>query len=529
MSDDAAQLALKARQQNKLLKEGFVTGHQGSTIGEINLVALILPVAVFTWSVLQSKKRFFEPYGYPAFLVDWLINCASVLAVLTVYSGQPGLLNGLILLPAIAALLGGKVDGKATAKSKAKTVADEQKEQGIDELPMKPFVTMYRGSMMVVTCIAILAVDFRAFPRRFAKVEHWGTSLMDLGVGSFVFSAGVVGARSILKNRTLPPSQQAGLLSRLKSSLRSSLALLALGIARTISVKGVDYAEHVTEYGVHWNFFFTLGLLPPFVAVFQSFFESFVPSYLLLALITTVIHEIILDNTSLTAFIVSGHRDGLISANREGLSSFAGYLAIFLAGQGAGMFALPRGRDSMFSERGWMRQGVTVKRLATNVTETVAGRLGLHAILYIGLFVLATSYQGFNLRVSRQLANLPYVLWVCAFNSAQLVLCVLTERLLFPNIYITAESSTSSSSKSPRSPSEEQASLKFATSSLLSAFNANSLFIFLVANLLTGLVNMSLDTLRMSTLPTMAVLTAYIGVLAGLAVALDVYGIRIKI
>ena len=42
----------------------------------------------------------------------------------------------------------------------------------------KPFLSVSRASMMILTCISILAVDFVVFPRRFAKVETFRTSLV---------------------------------------------------------------------------------------------------------------------------------------------------------------------------------------------------------------------------------------------------------------------------------------------------------------------------------------------------------------
>jgi len=62
---------------------------------------------------------------------------------------------------------------------------------------------------------------------------------MDLGVGSFVFGRGLV-------NRGKIPS------------LRSNVPLLVIGFIRLALTKGIEYQEHVSEYGVHWNFFFTL-------------------------------------------------------------------------------------------------------------------------------------------------------------------------------------------------------------------------------------------------------------------------------
>lgn len=349
-----------------------------------------------------------------------------------------------------------------------------------------------------MTCVAILAVDFRLFPRRFAKVETWGTSLMDLGVGSFVFSAGVVAARPVLVQRAEGAAAPLG--RRLLQSLRHSLPLLVLGVVRTLSVKGLDYAEHVTEYGVHWNFFFTLGLLPPFVAALRSALRL-VPSFAALALLLAVGYEVALNKTDLGAFVLTAPRTDLLSMNKEGVFSFFGYLAIFLAGQDAGMYVLPRN----------INPGAPKSAQRRTLLRTLAVRSAVWAALYF----LATSYSyGFGLQVSRRLANLPYVLWVSAFNSAQILLCCAIDAVFFPEAH---------------GPADEAEAHRAATSRILRSFNRNGLAVFLLANLLTGLVNMTVPTLDATPVQTMGILLAYTFVLCAVAVGLDEWDVSIKL
>lgn len=125
--------------------------------------------------------------------------------------------------------------------------------------------------------IAIVAVDFRIFPRRFAKCETFGVSLMDAGVGCFMFSSGLVSRRAKLAG---------GLFDFRKSvitQLKRSSALLVIGIVKFVAHASVEYQvtchsldlshslflvnpvlfvkNHVSEYGVHWNFFLTFAVV----------------------------------------------------------------------------------------------------------------------------------------------------------------------------------------------------------------------------------------------------------------------------
>lgn len=454
-------------------------------------------------------------------MTDFLLNACGILAATTVYASEPIVLLGLIALPAIAAALSKSPTEPRRPRSKSKSTTSNQ-DDSPSELPTKPFVTHYRGAMMVVTCVCILAVDFPIFPRRFAKTESLGTSLMDLGVGSFVFSAGVVSARQHLKTldaKAFRPSFG----KQMRNSIKHSLPLLALGFIRLFTVKGLDYAEHVTEYGVHWNFFFTLALIPPFVALLRPVFQ-FVPSFAVIGYCVSLIQQILFSYSGLVLWAITAPREDFLSMNREGLVSLPGYLAIFLCGYGLGTSILRRDKSPAAPENAndqWVASMLGNEETKVLTTQTAWQYAIIHlagwSVLWCVVYYFTTGFHGPRLTVSRRLGNMAYVVWVNAFNSVQLLLFAGIEQFLFPALYLSG------------SKAIEKERVNKATSRVLHAFNRNGLAIFLVANLLTGLVNMTFKTILMTNIPAMAILVGYMAILTGLGVLLDRRDITIKL
>jgi hypothetical protein len=67
------------------------------------------------------------------------------------------------------------VDENTSSKDETRQFTREKRQHA-----RKPFLSAYRAGLLVLTCLAILAVDFDVFPRRFAKVETYGTSLVSV-------------------------------------------------------------------------------------------------------------------------------------------------------------------------------------------------------------------------------------------------------------------------------------------------------------------------------------------------------------
>ena len=60
----------------------------------------------------------------------------------------------------------------------------------------------------------------------------------------------------------------------LKKQVVSTSVLVGLGIGRLVATEITGYHGHVTEYGTHWNFFFTLAVIR--VRLYLQIFQNIV-------------------------------------------------------------------------------------------------------------------------------------------------------------------------------------------------------------------------------------------------------------
>lgn len=442
----------------KQQKENFVSGLTGGSVSEIYWVTLVALSGYLAYNMVRGTNR-----DVP-FVVDFSLQVIAILLAVTLYSSSIGTLHGLVLGPAVLVMFLGA--SRTAQKSKNVNSSSEL-------LPQKPFLTAYRAQMLILTNLAILAVDFKVFPRRFAKVETWGTSMMDIGVGSFVFSMGLASSRLLIKQSLQQNHKRGSYVGLVFRSTVKSMPVLGLGLVRLISVKTLEYQEHVTEYGIHWNFFITLGLLPICLALLNPIIEI-VPR-VFLAFFVSICHEIALQKGLQEFVLRSDNRmANVVTMNKEGICSLPGYFSIFLFGQCFGYFVLPgrKTRNNLF--------GASQGSIQTKWTVTTNQGLIIATLMFHGCFWYCQNSFLVS-SVSRRLANISYVMWVVSYNSSMLLAYHWINRA-FPN-----------ASMSP----------------ILQAINKNGLAIFLLANVTTGLVNMTVNTLECGPIIAVAILAIY--------------------
>ena len=104
---------------------------------------------------------------------------------MTVFADTAYLLSLLLCLPAcfIMLLIPRRELGTPLPSSSSPTLSSSASKQSTfvaNHLNPLPALTTYRAHMMLMTVLAILAVDFRIFPRSLAKCETFGVSLVHI-------------------------------------------------------------------------------------------------------------------------------------------------------------------------------------------------------------------------------------------------------------------------------------------------------------------------------------------------------------
>ncbi|KAJ8726666.1 hypothetical protein PYW07_001364 [Mythimna separata] len=324
-------------------------------------------------------------------------------------------------------------------------------------------ISCLRGLTYLITALCILAVDFQDFPRYLAKTERYGYSLMDTGVGLFVIVSGLV-------HKDL---RQQGLKDIVKGNLKMICILIVLGVGRFVSVKQLDYQEHVTEYGVHWNFFFTIAVCK----VLSTIVLYFSDQALLICVLSLVIHEFALYIGLQDWVFGDSPRNSLISANREGISSCLGYVSIYLF-------------------------GVLIKNILLDRKVTKFETL-IKLILGTAIMWTLTNFVDSIRPTSRTLANAGYCIYI------DTIIVTMTMILYFVTVLVEGKDN------------------QFQVPVILSHINTNGLSYFLICNLLTGAINLSIRTLLVPSIVTFVILNIYMIVTLAIMINLKILGLRI--
>ncbi|KAJ3673364.1 hypothetical protein LUZ60_006738 [Juncus effusus] len=388
---------------NRKMKEEFVSNLTGSSMVEIAALSTIVPALVvlrkwYSSERLNAGKNKGKNVKSPpkdlkahiaSMVLDYIFVILPILLFFTVLADWCYYFTIFLIFLIFLTF--------ASKRFKFHSKLDEKNNNSLRRI-----ISSYRVSVVVITCLCILAVDFKIFPRRFAKTETYGTSLMDLGVGSFVVANALVSKQARNINSV-----------NLKDSIKSISPLILLGFGRLISTTGVDYQVHIGEYGAHWNFFFTLAG----VSILTSFFQIGPQFCGILGLLVLSGYQTVL-KLGLSEYLISNEREAnLISQNKEGIFSLFGYWAMYLIGV-------------YFGNKLFIKNNSSGKN--SQIGSVKVKIWGLSAFFWLITVIL----EYFVERVSRRMCNMAYVTSVFAQNFQVLAVLTLADtNLIFEDAF----------------------------------------------------------------------------------------------
>lgn len=378
------------------------------------------------------------------------------------------------------------------------------------------YLNSVRAVINLITAICILAVDFKCFPRKLAKTETYGFGVMDTGVGLYVFANGLVAPELRKASERCPLTWK-----RVEKTIKSCLPLVILGAVRFAATNELDYQQHISEYGVHWNFFLTLACTKLFGTILLGILPHF--EYIkYLAVILLFGHELFLQLGAADYVFdpqQSIKRDNLMDANREGVVSIVGYVSLYLFSVYMG-YRLRKIEHVSDTNETKPSIFVNVRQLFWKAIRL----LFVAAILWKITYILKNMFG-----VSRRIANMGYVLWILSIGATITPLFMLFEIFHYFCDFHRPRTDDDGKAETERDNDECQKDKRNYVPIILSSISYNGLVFFLLANLMTGVVNLSFQTLLMTTPQALAILCTYALVLCVITTFLFVKQIKLKV
>ncbi|CAH8858430.1 unnamed protein product [Trichobilharzia szidati] len=355
----------------------------------------------------------------------------------------------------------------------------------LNSLSIDTMVAYLRSEIYVISCVMIYCIDLPICPRRFAKSELDSISLMDVGTGFFIVASGISASKQTFQMNIHPNNKPPGK-NFLQCMLNSVAPCIILGLLRTFFVQMTNYQQSITEYGVHWNFFYTVGIIRAISLIvttkntFSKYLLGFsmkrqIQFYFLLAgaflflsefLPILVWHEYFKPrwqfNPVTLKFIDENRSTSLLMANFEGVISLPGYAALYFWGLGASSLV----RIYFYTNN----KDTDVDTVKTRSLPKIRLR---NLLLSCGLFVLGAlmciyMLNGFDM-ISRRFANANYVFSIIFLKVTAFIVYATMFSLLIKF--------------------KQNFLIHLVYSPLCLCVNSKGMLYFIISNLLTGFLN----------------------------------------
>ncbi|KAJ3424908.1 phosphatidylinositol-glycan biosynthesis class w protein [Anaeramoeba flamelloides] len=240
-----------------------------------------------------------------------------------------------------------------------------------------------------------------------------------------------------------------------------SYPLVIVGLCRFLTLILTNYQRHFSEYGVHWNFFYTLASITFLSTVLFNFIQ---PKYAAFyGVIIMIGHQIALKN-GMRDFLQFAQRTNFFTKNKEGFASLPGFFALFLVACTIGYYIFKQGK----SKKNWLKM--------------YKAFIAIDIILWICYYFS----NKFVEPVSRRSVNLSYGL------------CVIAHFLLQMIGFMTIDCFTVPYHEEIAPIYMKNLPLNERSTSITVGLNFNQLWLFIFANICVGITNCTFQTVYLS-------------------------------